>query len=104
MYFLTYKEAYAWAHHGEEKAEICRHGQRRFLESHLGRWAPLFFKLLQAGAGGFYGRLGSLAREVLALEAQQLGVSPMELGQEAMPRASALGALENLPAPCEDPL
>ena len=50
MYVLTYKEAYALLHHGGEKARFCRTVQRKFMDDHLGRWAPRFVTLLARNA------------------------------------------------------
>jgi TorA maturation chaperone TorD len=52
MYVLTYKEGYALLHHGREKARLCRIVQRKFMEDHLGCWAPPFAELLARHAGG----------------------------------------------------
>ncbi|MBI3077184.1 MAG: molecular chaperone TorD family protein [Deltaproteobacteria bacterium] len=77
LHFLTYKEAYALRHHGEESAEICRTGQRTFLREHPGRWVPLFARLLARRAGGgFYAALADLAVLWVATECRRLGVTP----------------------------
>ncbi len=59
MGFLCFKEAYAVEHgHEAEKVAIVREAQRRFLQEHLGRWAPAFCRLLRKKAGeSFYGAL-----------------------------------------------
>lgn len=80
MHFLTYKEAYARTHHGADKARICREAQRRFLESHLGRWLPVFARKLATKTGqGFYHRVALLAGSLAAAEAELLQVQPKEL-------------------------
>lgn len=78
MGFLTWKEAYALTHHGEEQAAICREAQKKFLEEHLGRWAPLFVKLLGRKAQeGFYRQMASLLDAFLTAECRRLGVRPL---------------------------
>ena len=92
MYFLTFKEAHAWLHLGEEKAALCRSAQRRFLEEHLGRWAPLFWRLLEK-RGAFYARLGRASRTFLEREALRLGAHTSPLEEEAftpLPESSFL--------------
>lgn len=82
MYFLAYKEAYALAHHGGEAADLCREAQRTFFQDHLGRWAPLFFKLLDRKAQeGFYQKLASFAEGFLAKERKHLGVEPLKFSE-----------------------
>lgn len=82
MYFLAYKEAYALVHHGEEAASSCQEAQRKFFHEHLGRWVPLFFKLLGRKAQkGFYRKLASFAEAFLDGERKHLGVTPLLLGE-----------------------
>jgi DMSO reductase family type II enzyme chaperone len=77
MGFLAYKEHYARENHGEDKALICEDTQRKFLKEHLGRWAPLFFKLLREKAPrGFYRGIAAITAEFVAMEIGLLGVSP----------------------------
>jgi len=77
MGFLAFKEAYALAHHSEEKAAICREAQRKFMEAHLGRWAPLFAKLLGRKAQeGFYRRLASFLEAFITAECRRMGAKP----------------------------
>ena len=82
MHFLTCKEEHAWLHLGEEKAALCRSAQRRFLEEHLGRWAPLFWRLLEK-RGGFYAGLARASRGFLEEEAPRLGAHTSPLDEEA---------------------
>lgn len=78
MGFLAFKEAYALAHHGEEKAAICRDAQRKFMEAHLGRWAPLFAKLLGRKAQeGFYRKLASFLEAFITAECRSLDAGPL---------------------------
>jgi TorA maturation chaperone TorD len=66
MYVLTYKEGYAWLHHGSEKARLCRIVQRKFMADHLGRWAFPFAELLAGkDEAGHLGATAALARAFL---------------------------------------
>ncbi len=78
MGFLAFKEAYAFTHHGGEKATLCREAERRFLTEHLGHWAPLFAKLVGRKAPeGFYRALASLLETFLASECRRLEAKPL---------------------------
>jgi len=77
MAFLTVKEAYALEHHEQEHLEICLDTQRKFIQDHLGRWVPLFSKILtKVDAGRFYLQCGEVLDEVLQSEIAYLGVQP----------------------------
>lgn len=77
MGFLAYKEHYARENHGEEKTLICEDAQRNFMKEHLGRWTPLFLKLLRGKAPrGFYRGIAAVTAEFVAMEIGLLQVSP----------------------------
>lgn len=77
MGFLAYKEHYARENHGEDKALICEDAQRKFLKEHLGRWAPIFLRLLREKASrGFYRGVAAVTGEFLAMEIYLFQVSP----------------------------
>ncbi|MFQ5912433.1 MAG: molecular chaperone [Nitrospinota bacterium] len=83
MHFLVFKEQYAREQHGEDKATLCREAQRTFMENHLGRWAPYFFRqLAQKAAGAVYEKAAELGLVFLETEAKVLGVCPQEDVQE----------------------
>ncbi|OHB35623.1 MAG: hypothetical protein A2Y08_04400 [Planctomycetes bacterium GWA2_40_7] len=96
MHFLTYKEAYALENHGEEQLKICTDAEKKFLKSHLGRWVPLFTKLVnkrvqacseQSEPGGFYSEIADLLSDFISLETKLLRVrvaEAAELNTEAM--------------------
>lgn len=96
MHFLTYKEAYALENHGEEQLNICADAEKKFLKSHLGRWVPLFTKLVDKRAqacsersepGEFYSGIADLLRDFISLETKLLRVKveeTTELNVEAM--------------------
>ncbi len=80
MHFLTIKEAHALKNHGEEKADICREAQKKFVNDHLGPWLFVFTKkLIKKAETGFYKELAVLTREFLALECSLLKVRPRGL-------------------------
>lgn len=87
MEFLCAKEAYALARsHDADAVEMCRHGQRRFLDEHLGAWVFGFADRLTAKADGsplgFAARLlaGCVADDLrrLGLNADRPSVAPQE--------------------------
>jgi len=85
MHFLTYKEAHALKHHGIEKAEICREAQMKFLKDHLGKWVPLFTRLLSKKAlAGFYNDLAKFLEDFISFEGFLLKVKPVELGEQEL--------------------
>lgn len=91
MHFLTYKEMYALEHHSEDKIQICIDAQRKFLKEHLGRWSPLFARLLRRTAVSstqkgaiFYGELASLLEEFLVIECRFLNLSPLIFEEKNM--------------------
>ncbi len=76
MHYLTFKEAYALTHHGEDKAHICREAQETFLREHLGCWVPTFCRLLaKAAGGGFYHTLAALTEQFIGSECCRLGIA-----------------------------
>lgn len=82
MYFLTFKEAYAWQHHGAEKAEVCVAMQKRFLETHLGCWCPLFLRLVQRkSANAFYQVMAGVGREFVTTDVELVGAHPKLLAE-----------------------
>ncbi len=92
MYVLTYKEGYALLHHGAEQARLCRIVQRKFMEHHLGRWAPRFAVLLaRGGASDHLGAAAALAQAFLDRELTQLRV-----------KADVVSAIPVIEAPAAD--
>ncbi|MBI4007157.1 MAG: molecular chaperone TorD family protein [Planctomycetes bacterium] len=96
MHFLTYKEAYALENHGKEQLEICIKAEKKFLKSHLGRWVPLFTKLVNKRAkvyserselDGFYSGIADFLRDFISLEIKLFKIKveeATELNAEAM--------------------
>ncbi len=78
MAFLAYKEAYARAHDGAAAGEICRRAQQSFMTHHLGRFGPLFARLLRRKVGdGYYGAPAELLERFLEAEFAYLEVRPL---------------------------
>jgi DMSO reductase family type II enzyme chaperone len=103
MGFLAYKEYYASKNHGEDKAQICRDAQEKFLKENLGRWAPIFFKLLKKRVTkGFYYRIGAITDAFLSMEMRLFKVHPQPI-EEIQPQeykdddtyVSCINSLEN---------
>ncbi|HET7439225.1 MAG TPA: molecular chaperone TorD family protein, partial [Nitrospira sp.] len=46
MHFLAYKESYSRCHDGAEKTQIVVDAQKKFVKNHIGRWVPLFCRML----------------------------------------------------------
>jgi len=85
MAFLASKEAYALEHQGEEAAAICREAERAFLEGHLGRFAPLFTRLLRRKAEeGYYQALAILLDRFLASEVKRFQARPSVFQEGAL--------------------
>jgi DMSO reductase family type II enzyme chaperone len=83
MHFLTYKEAYAHQHHGEEQAQICVDAQQKFLREHLGRWAPVLARMMQRQTShGVYSALAALLEDFLSVDCRTLGVRPLAVEEK----------------------
>ncbi len=104
MYYLSYKESYALASGIEEGAEVCRDGQRRFLEKHLGHWGPLFLRGLESVVEGLYRPLSRATLAWLEMEAKELGAHPKPLGKEASPDVPlpSLFEFDESLSPCQE--
>lgn len=67
--FLALKEAYALEHGAPCMLEETRKATRLFLRDHLGRFAPVFTRMLaRENPGGFYSALGKLCFEFVTQE------------------------------------
>ncbi|MBI4607896.1 MAG: molecular chaperone TorD family protein [Candidatus Rokubacteria bacterium] len=77
LLFLARKEAYALERDDRPMLDATRQAARRFLRDHLGRWAPTFGRrLAREDPGGFFGALGTLCADFVALDCAQAGVAP----------------------------
>ncbi len=92
--FLAWKEASAAAAAEEERAAIARDARRRFIEEHLGRWAPSFAARLAKIAGrGPYVDVARRIRAAISADADALGVAlPAGEVAPAEPEIPAEGA------------
>lgn len=85
MHYLAYREAYALEHHGEERTAVIRDAERRFLEAHLGRWAPVLARAVSARAGGALGAAARLLERLLVHEVERWGICPAPVVAEGAP-------------------
>lgn len=77
MHFLAYKESYSRCHDGADKTQIVLDAQKKFVKNHIGRWVPLFCRMLVKKAGsGFYKHVADMMAEWMDFEAAFLGVVP----------------------------
>jgi TorA maturation chaperone TorD len=77
MHFLAYKESYARCHDGAEKTQIVVDAQKKFVKDHIGRWAPLFARMLAKKADtGFFRYMADFTNDVIEFDAAYLGVVP----------------------------
>jgi len=77
MHFLAYKESYSRCHDGADKTQIVLDAQKKFVKNHVGRWVPLFGRMLVKKAGsGFYKHVADLMAEWMDFEVAFLGVVP----------------------------
>ncbi len=77
MHFLSYKESYALCHDGPEKTQIVIDAQKKFVKNHIGRWVPLFCRMLTKKAdSGLFKLVADMTAEWMEFETVFLGVTP----------------------------
>lgn len=77
MHFLAYKESYARCHDGSDKTQIVLDAQKKFVKEHIGRWVPLFARMLAKKAdSGFFRFMADLSTDWMEFDAAYLGVTP----------------------------
>jgi DMSO reductase family type II enzyme chaperone len=77
MHFLAYKESYARCHDGADKTQIVVDAQKKFVKEHIGRWVPLFSRMLVKKAdAGFFRHLAEFTADYIEFDAAYLGVTP----------------------------
>jgi len=77
MHFLAYKESYARCHDGPEKTQIVVDAQKKFVKEHIGRWVPLFSRMLMKKADtGFFRYMAEFTADCVEFDVAYLGVTP----------------------------
>lgn len=77
MHFLAYKESYSLCHDGPEKTQIVVDAQKKFVKNHVGRWVPLFCRMLTKKADfGLFKLVADLTADWMEFETAFLGVTP----------------------------
>ncbi|MBI5854363.1 MAG: molecular chaperone TorD family protein, partial [Nitrospirae bacterium] len=77
MHFLAYKESYARCHDGSDKVQIVVDAQKKFVKDHIGRWVPLFAKMLVRKAdSGLFKLVADFLNDWMEFEAAYLAVNP----------------------------
>ena len=77
MHFLAYKESYARCHDGAEKTQIVVDAQKKFVKDHIGRWVPLFSRMLAKKAEfGIFRYMADFLSEWIDFDQAYLGVTP----------------------------
>ena len=77
MHFLAYKESYSRCHDGADKTQIVLDAQKKFVKNHIGRWVPLFCRMLvKKASSGLYKHMADLMAEWMDFEVAFLSVVP----------------------------
>lgn len=77
MHFLAYKESYSRCHDGADKTDIVVEAQKKFVKNHIGRWVPLFCRMLAKKADtGLFKLIADMTTEWMDCETAFLGVVP----------------------------
>jgi hypothetical protein len=77
MHFLAYKESFSRCHDGTDKTQIVVDAQKKFVKNHIGRWVPLFCRMLAKKAdSGLFKLVADMTAEWMEFEAAYLGVAP----------------------------
>ena len=77
MHFLTYKESYSRCHDGTEKTDIVVDAQKKFVKNHIGRWVPLFSRMLAKKAdSGLFKLIADSMSDWMDFEVAFLSVTP----------------------------
>jgi len=77
MHFLAYKESYSLCHDGPEKTQIVVDAQKKFVKNHIGRWVPLFCRMLTKKAdSGLFKLVADMTADWMDFETAFLSVIP----------------------------
>lgn len=99
MSFMALKTVYALENDLQEKKEIVEDAQKKFLNSHLGRWFRLFTaKLREVSGHSYYQSFSDLLTLWLEEDCRQLGITPLPFptheAQEDEEVCCGLGAMK----------
>ena len=76
MHFLAYKESYSRCHDGADKTQIVVDAQKKFVKNHIGRWVPLFSRMLTKKAdSGIFKLFSDMTADWIDFETAFLGVT-----------------------------
>lgn len=77
MHWLTLKEIYAEEQGKTEQAELCREAAKKFLQQHLGRWAPFVADQMgERSDSVFYRMLARYLKQLIQSECKRFAVTP----------------------------
>ncbi len=77
MHFLAYKESYARCHDGADKTQVVVDAQKKFVKDHIGRWVPLFARMLARKADyGLFRYMADFLSDWIDFDQAYLGVTP----------------------------
>lgn len=77
MHFLAYKESYSRCHDGADKTDIVVEAQKKFVKNHIGRWVPLFCRMLAKKADtGLFKLIADMTTDWMDCETALLSVTP----------------------------
>lgn len=77
MHFLAYKESYSRCHDGADKTQIVVDAQKKFVKNHIGRWVPLFCRMLARKAdSGLFKLMADVTSDWMDFEVAFLSVNP----------------------------
>jgi TorA maturation chaperone TorD len=86
MHWLVRKEQRGAEVGKDEQVQVCRDAVAKFMNDHLGRWAPFFAEQLALAAQHpFYVALGEALGDFIDTECQRLGVEPEVITMPAVP-------------------
>jgi TorA maturation chaperone TorD len=90
MHWLVSKEQRGVEAGRDEQVQVCRDAATKFMDEHLGRWAPFFAELLTLAARHpFYEALGEALGEFIDQECKRLGVAPDVITMPVPPSCGA---------------
>ena len=100
MHFLTYKESYSRCHDGMDKTDIVVDAQKKFIRNHIGRWVPLFCRMLaKKSDDGLFKLIADCMSEWMDFEVAFLGV-PVQPYSETDYRPATFNAPEGQTYEC----